>query len=114
MLTDSGLRLAPDGLDQFSMELQNIYAALAKAEDRLWITWPAGDRRGRTVFSWLYVLRHWTLCPQGVYKQKQDRASRLPAGERPLFPARQGRKARGGSLALFCCAPMPASLPSMD
>ncbi len=62
-LTGSGLRLAPDGEEQFAMELQNIYAALAKAEERLTVSWPAGDRRGTELRPSFIVERMGALLP---------------------------------------------------
>ena len=42
-LRETGIDLAPSGMELFHIELQNLYAALAQPTDRLWVTWPASD-----------------------------------------------------------------------
>jgi len=45
-LVSRGIRLAPRGMEQLSMELQNIYAALAQPTQGLYVSYPVSDASG--------------------------------------------------------------------
>ncbi len=45
-LTRQGIRLAPTGLDQFYVELQDIHQILSRPEERLYISYPMTDISG--------------------------------------------------------------------
>ena len=44
--TRRGVELAPTGMDQMGIELQNLYAALAQPTQGLTVSWPAADVSG--------------------------------------------------------------------
>ena len=46
LLVRSGIRLAPTGVDQFHIELQDIHQMLSRARNRLYISYPATDISG--------------------------------------------------------------------
>ena len=51
-LAAHSIRLAPYGDEQYAMEMQNIYAALAQPSERLYVTYPAlMTGSGPTVFG---------------------------------------------------------------
>ncbi|MEA4813384.1 MAG: PD-(D/E)XK nuclease family protein [Oscillospiraceae bacterium] len=45
-LGQTGIRLAPCGMEKISIELQNIYAGLVQATERLCVSWPESDASG--------------------------------------------------------------------
>ena len=72
------VRLAPYGMAQFRLELQNLYAALAQPTDRLYISYPRFDNAGAELRSSFVVGRVQTLCPSvKVETEDADKAYRL-------------------------------------
>lgn len=57
------VRLAPYGMAQFRLELQNLYAALAQPTDRLYVTYPRFDSAGAELRPSFVVGRIQLLCP---------------------------------------------------
>ena len=57
------VRLAPYGMAQFRLEIQNLYAALAQPTDRLYISYPRFDNAGTELRPSFIVGRVRTLCP---------------------------------------------------
>ena len=72
------MRLAPYGMAQFRLELQNLYAALAQPTDRLYISYPRFDNAGAELRPSFVVGRVQTLCPSvKVETEDADKAYRL-------------------------------------
>lgn len=72
------VRLAPYGMAQFRLELQNLYAALAQPTDRLYISYPRFDNAGTELRPSFVVGRVQTLCPSvQVEVEDADKAYRL-------------------------------------
>ena len=72
------VRLAPYGMAQFRLELQNLYAALAQPTDRLYISYPRFDNAGAELRPSFVVGRVQTLCPSvKVETEDADKAYRL-------------------------------------
>ena len=72
------VRLAPYGMAQFRLELQNLYAALAQPIDRLYISYPRFDNAGAELRPSFVVGRVQTLCPSvKVETEDADKAYRL-------------------------------------
>nr|MDE7220067.1 exodeoxyribonuclease V subunit gamma [Oscillospiraceae bacterium] len=62
-LLETGIELAPSGMDVFHIELQNLYAALAQPTERLFISWPAADLSGTPLRPSFVVGRTKSLLP---------------------------------------------------
>ena len=62
-LRETGIELAPSGMDVFHMELQNLYAALAQPADQMVVTWPAAALDGSPLRPSFVVGRIKTLLP---------------------------------------------------
>ena len=72
------VRLAPYGMAQFRLELQNLYAALAQPTDRLYISYPRFDNAGAELRPSFVVGRVQTLCPSvKVETEDTDKVYRL-------------------------------------
>ena len=78
-LVSRGLRLAPRGMEQLSIELQNLYAALAQPTERLWISYPAADAAGAELRPAFVIDRVRGLFPTVEVEFSTDRAERLTA-----------------------------------
>ena len=74
------IRLAPYGLAQFRLEIQNLYAALAQPTDRLYVSYPRFDGKGAELRPSFVIGRIQTLC-SGVKLETADaeKAYRLSA-----------------------------------
>ncbi len=96
VLLDQGLRLAPHGMDQMYIELQNIYAALAKPTDRLWISYPISSANGTALRPAFLVPRITALFPSiRIQKESAAKEFRLTA---PLPALEMSGSQRGGAL----------------
>lgn len=95
-LRRQGVELAPSGEEAFQLELQNLYAALAKPTDRLVVTWPAMDLTGSPLRSSFVVGRIKTLLP-AVREEAEsgDHPYRLTA---PVPALELAGEERGGAL----------------
>ncbi len=72
------VRLAPYGMAQFRLEIQNLYAALAQPTDRLHISYPRFDNAGAELRPSFVVGRMQTLCPSvKLETEDTDKAYRL-------------------------------------
>ena len=82
-LCAEGLRLAPGERARFSMELQNLYAALAQPTERLTVTYPTGDVAGSELRPAFLVTRMLRLFPglAAVRGGEQPCAAPIPALE---------------------------------
>ncbi len=83
-LRETGIDLAPSGMELFHIELQNLYAALAQPTDRLWVTWPASDLAGAPLRPSFVVGRVRALLPGTP--EETDRGA-LPSRLSALVPA---------------------------
>ena len=80
-----GIRLAPTGMAQFSIELQNLYAALAQPTDRLYVSYPVTDVSGAQLRPAFAVGRILALFPTAaVEKESPDKVYRLTARQPAL------------------------------
>lgn len=77
-LRETGIDLAPSGMELFHIELQNLYAALAQPTDRLWVTWPAADLSGTPLRPSFVVGRVKALLP-GTPEETDQGQARLTA-----------------------------------
>lgn len=77
-LRETGIELAPSGMELFPIELQNLYAALAQPTDRLTVTWPAADLSGTPLRPSFVVGRIRSLLP-GAAERADRGESRLTA-----------------------------------
>ncbi|MCI8970175.1 MAG: ATP-dependent nuclease subunit B [Oscillibacter sp.] len=62
-LARRGVELAPTGMDQMGIELQNLYAALAQPTEGLTVSWPAADVSGAELRPAFVVDRLLALFP---------------------------------------------------
>lgn len=91
-LLERGLELAPWGAELLEREMQNLYAALAKPQEQLFVSWPISNGDGTVLRPSFVVGRIRNLIP-GVEETAEDgqRLCRLSAplpalemaGERP-------------------------------
>ena len=80
ILLEGGIRLAPWGMEQMALELQNIYAALAKPTRALYVAYPAADRNGTPLRPAFLIGRMQRLFPGlTVEKEENDKLFRLTA-----------------------------------
>ncbi|MBQ3497284.1 MAG: PD-(D/E)XK nuclease family protein, partial [Oscillospiraceae bacterium] len=70
------IRLAPYGDEQYEMEMQNIYAALAQPGERLYVTYPALGASGAALRPSFLVERLRALCPALRDESETDTAYR--------------------------------------
>lgn len=74
------LSLAPYGMAQFRLEIQNLYAALAQPTDRLYISYPRFDSSGGELRPSFIVGRIQTLCRSvKIETEGDDKEYRLSA-----------------------------------
>ena len=66
-----GIQLAPSGMDQMAIELQNLYAALTQATDGLTVSWPVTDVGGAELRPAFVVERLLGLFP-GLRVERED------------------------------------------
>ena len=79
-LAQRGIRLSPSGMEQMSIELQNIYAALAQPDRGRWVSYPMADVSGGELRPAFIVERLLTLFPAlRVEKETADKEYRLTA-----------------------------------
>ncbi len=85
LLLDRGLRLAPHGMDLLHMELQNIYAAIAKPEKGLFVSYPTAAQDGTALRPAFIVSRMLALLPGVRFeRERAEKVFRLTA-ELPAF-----------------------------
>lgn len=63
-LVSRGIRLAPRGMEQMSIELQNLYAALAQPTEGLMVSYPVTDVSGAQLRPAFVIPRILTLFPE--------------------------------------------------
>ena len=79
-LARRGVELAPTGMDQMGIELQNLYAALAQPTKGLTVSWPAADISGAELRPAFVVDRLLALFPAlRVEREPSSRPYRLTA-----------------------------------
>lgn len=79
-LAQRGIELAPTGMDRMSIELQNLYAALAQPTDGLTLSYPASDVSGAELRPAFVIDRLLNLFPAAkVEKESNDKVYRLTA-----------------------------------
>ena len=79
-LVASGIRLAPRGMEQLSIELQNLYAALCQPTERLWVSCPLSDVAGTELRPAFVMDRIQRLFPElRPERETGRRAERLTA-----------------------------------
>lgn len=71
-LAAHSIRLAPYGDEQYAMELQNIYAAIAQPSERLYVTYPALGASGAALRPSFLVERLRALCPALCEENETD------------------------------------------
>ena len=75
-----GVRLAPRGMELLSIEMQNLYAALAQPTEGLTVSWPVSDASGTELRPAFVVDRIRRLFPAvEVEKEPAERLWRLAA-----------------------------------
>lgn len=95
-LAQRGIELAPAGMERMSLELQNLYAALAQPRSGLTVSYPVTDVSGAELRPAFVVDRLRTLFPGlKVEKEGNDKEYRLTA----VLPALEAAgQAPGGAL----------------
>ena len=79
-LLQRGVELAPTGMDQMGIELQNLYAALAQPTEGLTVSWPVADVSGAELRPAFVVDRLLALFPSlRVEREPAAKAYRLTA-----------------------------------
>lgn len=95
-LTARGVRLAPRGMEQLSIELQNLYAALAQPTCALTLSYPVTDVSGAQLRPAFVVGRILALFPSVRLEREDGRRSyRLTA---PIPALEAAGEAPGGAL----------------
>ena len=112
-LAQRGIRLAPSGMEQMGIELQNLYAALAQPTEGLTVSYPAADVTGAELRPAFVVDRLLALFPAvRVEREPLDRSYRLTAPLPALEAA--GTDPEGPLWRHFAADPaMEASLAAM-
>ena len=101
-LARRGIELAPTGMDQLAIELQNLYAALAQPTEGLTVSWPMADVSGAELRPAFVVDRLLALFPTlRVLREPASRPYRLAA---PL-PALESAVPGGALWAYFSREP---------
>ena len=95
-LAQRGIELAPTGMERMSIELQNLYAALAQPTRQLTVSYPVTDVSGAELRPAFVIDRLRTLFPAlKVEKERNDKDYRLTA----ILPALEAAgQAPGGEL----------------
>ena len=79
-LAQRGIELAPTGMDRMSIELQNLYAALAQPTDGLTVSYPVSDVSGAELRPAFVIDRLRSLFPAvRVEIESNDKSYRLTA-----------------------------------
>lgn len=79
-LAQRGIELAPTGMDRMSIELQNLYAALAQPTDGLTVSYPVSDVSGAELRPAFVIDRLRSLFPAvKIEKESNDKEYRLTA-----------------------------------
>lgn len=79
-LVARGLRLAPRGMEQMNIELQNLYAALAQPTEGLTVSYPVADVSGAELRPAFVIDRILTLFPSiKLEKESTDKEYRFTA-----------------------------------
>ena len=79
-LAQRGIELAPTGMDRMSIELQNLYAALAQPTDGLVVSYPVSDVSGAELRPAFVIDRLQSLFPAvKIEKESNDKEYRLTA-----------------------------------
>ena len=79
-LAQRGIELAPTGMDRMSIELQNLYAALAQPTDGLTVSYPVSDVSGAELRPAFVIDRLRSLFPAvRVEKESNNKSYRLTA-----------------------------------
>lgn len=95
-LAQRGIELAPTGMERMSIELQNLYAALAQPTVGLTVSYPVSDVSGTELRPAFVIDRLRALFPElKVEKERNDKEYRLTA----VLPALEAAgQAPGGAL----------------
>lgn len=89
-LAQRGIELAPTGMDRMSIELQNLYAALAQPTEGLTVSYPVSDVSGAELRPAFVIDRLRSLFPAvKVEKESIDKEYRLTAAIPALEAAGQ-------------------------
>ena len=87
-LARRGIELAPTGMEQMGIELQNLYAALAQPTEGLTVSWPVTDVTGAELRPAFVVERLLALFPAlRIEKETTDKVYRLTAVQPALEAA---------------------------
>ena len=109
-----GIRLAPSGMEQMGIELQNLYAALAQPQAGLVVSYPTADVSGAELRPAFVVDRLLTLFPSlRIEHEKSDKSYRLTA----ILPALEaaGTAPEGALWQYFAASPgFAAPLAAME
>lgn len=109
-----GIELAPTGMSQMNIELQNLYAALAQPTEGLCVSYPVTDVTGAELRPAFVIARIRTLFPEiKLEKEGTDKAYRLTA----VLPALEtaGRQQSGPLWRYFVKNPdFSTSLAAME
>lgn len=98
-LAQRGIALAPTGMEQMGIELQNLYAALAQPTDGLFVSYPTADVSGGELRPAFVVGRLLTLFPElRLERENTDKEYRLTA----ILPALEmAGQTAGGALRRY-------------
>ena len=110
-LAQRGIELAPTGMEQMGIELQNLYAALDQPTEGLTVSWPVTDVTGAELRPAFVVERMLTLFPGlRIEKESNDKEYRLTA----ILPALEaaGTEPEGPLWRYF--AGRPALRPQLE
>ena len=89
-LAQRGIELAPTGMDRMSIELQNLYAALAQPTDGLMVSYPVSDVSGAELRPAFVIDRLRSLFPAvKIEKEGNNKEYRLTAAIPALEAAGQ-------------------------
>ena len=101
-LAQRGVALAPTGMDQMGIELQNLYAALARPTCGLTVSYPISDVSGGTMRPAFVIDRMQALFPDlRVEKEGNGRPYRLAA---PVPALEAAGESPGGALWTYFAA----------
>ena len=80
LLEQQEIFLAPYGMAQFRLEMQNLYAALAQPTEKLFVSYPTADAKGAELRPSFVVGRLQKLCPMiNIEKESTDKEYHLSA-----------------------------------
>ncbi|MCI2058377.1 MAG: PD-(D/E)XK nuclease family protein [Oscillibacter sp.] len=103
-LSSRGVRLAPRGMEQMSLELQNLYAALAQPTSGLTVSYPVGDVSGAELRPAFVTARIFRLFPSVRLEHESiDKEYRLTASIPALETA--GQRPGGALWRYFASRP---------